>query len=151
MTTDKDVSTMTDEELAEREAAIAAERARRATVTDAERRTDDTCLAYLRADGRVNGEAFVKPVGMVGAYPRGWRVTFDGACFEAVVPGATTAPPSDAWIEVPSSEELIDFWEPGEYSRDALVRDAGQVWRALADHTDGPRPSEFPGGWVLTS
>lgn len=145
----EDVTSMPDQQLAQTVQAGTVELARRATVRDAERTTDDMALAYLQAQGRVNGGPFETPHGFVGAYPRGWRVAHDGALYEALLPGVTTAPPSDAWTEVPAGEDLIPFWEPGEYDRDALVRDVGKVWRALNDHTDGPRPSEFPGGWSV--
>lgn len=146
----EDYTTMPDDELAEKAARIDAERARRATVTDAERRTDDACLAYLQADGREVGDEYVKPTGMVGAYPRGWRVTHDGGTYEAAVPGATTTPPSDDWNPVDPDTPLTPFWGEGTYDKDEEVRDAGRVWRALADDTDGPRPSEYPGGWAPT-
>lgn len=145
----EDVTMMTDTQLAEQAQAIETERARRAIVTDAERTTDDMALAYLEAAGRINGAAFEPPTGFVGAYPRGWRVTVGAKAFEATQPGITTAPPGTGWVEVDPNAPLVPFWEPGTYDKDAVVRDAGQTWRALADDTDGPRPSEFPGGWKL--
>lgn len=144
----EDVTTMTDTQLAQTAADAQAEIERRARVREAERTTDDMALAYLEAAGRINGAAFEPPTGFVGAYPRGWRVTLDGRAFEAVAPGTVTAPPGDCWDEVDPAEPLTPFWEPGPYEKDTLVRDAGQTWRALAD-VDGPRPSEYPGGWVL--
>lgn len=145
----EDYTTMPDDELAQTVADGTAELERRTRIRDADRTTDDMALSYLRAEGRENGGPWEAPHGFIGAYPRGWRVEHDGDLFEARCPGVTTTPPSDGWVPVDPGEELIPFWEPGEYERDALVRDVGRVWRALADHTDGPRPSEFPGGWAL--
>ena len=147
-TTSEDVTQMSDTELAEQAQKIDAERARRATLTEAERTTDDMALAYLEAAGRVNGADWEAPTGFIGAYPRGWRVTLDGRAFEAVAPGTVTAPPGDCWNEVDPTTALVPFWEPGEHPAGALVRDAGQTWRARTD-VDGPRPSEYPGGWEL--
>ncbi|MDN5686457.1 MAG: hypothetical protein L0G94_07200 [Brachybacterium sp.] len=145
----EDVTDMTDEELAEKAEKIQTERHRRSVVTDAEKRTDAMCLEYLQASGRENGGPFEAPTGFIGAYPRGWRVTQDGRAFEALVPGVTTAPPGECWTEVDPASPLTPFWQPGEHSKGDQVRDAGVVWRALADTTDGPRPSEYPGGWTI--
>lgn len=147
----EEVTAMPDDQLAQTVQAGTAELARRATLREAERTTDDMALSYLQAAGRVQGDPFEAPTGFIGAYPRGWRVTHDGKAFEATAPGVTTAPPGDGcWAEVDPASDIIPFWDPGAYDQDALVRDAGQVWRALADGTDGPRPSEFPGGWSVT-
>lgn len=146
----QDVTAMTDEELAAKAASIEAERARRAIVTDAERRTDQMCLDYLIASGRENGGAFEQPVGLIGAYPRGWRVQHEGKTFEASAPGVTAAPPGDGWTEIDPDSPLVDFWQPGPYEAGAQVRDAGRTWTATSD-VDGPRPSDYPGGWDLTS
>lgn len=143
---DEDYTTMPDEELAEKAAKIDAERARRAVVTDAERRTDDLCLDYLRAAGRTNGGLFEVPVGFIGAYPRGWRVNTSDGVFEAAAPGITTAPPGDDWVQVDPDEPLIDFWEDRAYAKGEQARDAGRIWTAASD-VHGARPSEFPGGW----
>ena len=147
VTTSEDVTQMTDAELADQAQRIETERARRAVVTDAEQRTDQMCLEYLRAAGRENGGAFDPPMGVIGAYPRGWRVTHGGSVFEATAPGVVTAPPGEGWTEVDPVAPLVDFWAPGEYEAGALVRDAGQVWTARTT-VDGPRPAEFPGGWA---
>lgn len=146
---DEDVTGMTDEQLAEQALVIETERARRAVITDAEIRTDGLCLEYLRASGRENGAAWEAPVGFLGAYPRGWRVTHDGGIYEATAPGTVTAPPSDDWDEVDPDTPLIGFWEPRPYSKGDQARDAGQVWTATSD-VDGARPSAYPGGWSLT-
>lgn len=143
---DEDYTTMPDDELAEKAAKIDAERARRAVVTDAEQRTDQLCLDYLRAAGRTNGGLYEEPVGIVGAYPRGWRVNTPDGVFEADAPGVTAAPPGDGWTPVDPDSPLIDFWEPRPYSKGDQARDAGQVWTATSD-VDGARPSEYPGGW----
>lgn len=146
----EDYTTMPDAELAETATEAQAEIDRRVRLRGAEQATDDMALAYLEAAGRENGAAWEAPLGFIGAYPRGWRVTLDGRAFEATAPGITTPPPDeDGWTEVPADSPIIPFWDPGTYDQGALVRDAGQVWRALADGTDGPRPSEFPGGWSI--
>ncbi|GAA1333972.1 hypothetical protein GCM10009592_28870 [Brachybacterium rhamnosum] len=150
VTTPEDVTAMTDAELAEKAASIEAERARRAVVTDAEQRTDAMCLEYLLASGRTNGAAFEPPVGFIGAYPRGWRVTVDGRAFEASVPGATGTPPGTGWTEVDPASSFVDFWAPGSYEEGEQVRDAGLIWTARTTVVDGPRPSEYPGGWTTT-
>lgn len=140
-----DVREMEDAQLAETQQAVQAEIERRAIVTDAQRRTDDMCLAYLMAAGRVNGAAYEPPVGFIGAYPTGWRVTHDGDEYDATVPGATGVPgASTDWA--PATGELIPFWESGEYEAGATVRDAGRIWEALTV-TDGARPSEMPAAW----
>lgn len=142
-----DVTEMDDTALAETQLAVQAEIERRAIVTDAQRRTDDMCLAYLTASGRVNGAAWEQPTGFIGAYPTGWRVEHNGETYEATVPGATGIPgQSDDWEPAPG--DLIPFWEAGEYAAGDLVRDAGRVWEALAD-TDGARPSEMPAAWKV--
>lgn len=146
----EDVTQMPDDQLAQTVQAGTAEIARRARLREAERTTDDMALSYLQAQGREPGAPYEAPTGFIGAYPRGWRVTHEGRAFEAVAPGVTTPPPdTGCWIEVPADSPIIPFWDPGTYDKGATVRDAGQVWRALADDTDGPRPSEFPGGWSL--
>lgn len=145
--TDEDVTGMTDEQLAEQAQKIESERARRAVISDAEQRTDSMCLEYLRASGRENGGAWEGPTGFLGAYPRGWRVTHDGRTYEATAPGTVTAPPGTGWTEVDPDNALVDFWAPGEYEAGEQVRDAGQIWTARTA-VDGPRPSEFPGGWA---
>lgn len=142
----EDVTGMTDEELAEKAARIDAERSRRAVITDAEQRTDQMCLDYLRASGRENGGPWEAPVGFLGAYPRGWRVTHNGGTYEATAPGTVTAPPSSDWTEIDPDSELVDFWEPRTYEKGEQARDAGLIWTALSD-VDGARPSEYPGGW----
>lgn len=141
---------MTDEELAEQAQRIDAERTRRAVVTDAEQRTDTMCLEYLRASGRENGGPFEPPMGFIGAYPRGWRVTHDGGTYEASAPGTATAPPGDGWAEVEPDAPLIDFWEARAYDAGEQARDAGRIWTARTA-VDGARPSEFPGGWTPTT
>lgn len=145
----EDYTTMPDDQLAETVQAGTAELERRRTVRDAETRTDSMCLDYLQAVGRENGGPWEPPTGFLGAYPRGWRVTHDDHTYEATAPGTTSPPPSDDWTEVDPDTPLVPFWEPGTYDQDDHVRDAGKVWRALADGADGPRPSEFPGGWSL--
>lgn len=146
----EDVTQMPDDQLAQTVQAGTAEIARRARLREAERTTDDMALSYLQALGRDQGAPYEAPTGFIGAYPRGWRVTHEGRAFEAAAPGVTTPPPdTGCWTEVPADSPIIPFWDPGTYDKDTLVRDAGQVWRALADDTDGPRPSEFPGGWSL--
>lgn len=148
--TSEDVTQMSDTELAKTATGAQAEIDRRARVREAERTTDDMALSYLQAAGREQGDPFEPPTGFIGAYPRGWRVHHDGRAFEATAPGITTPPPDeDCWTEVPADSPIIPFWDPGTYDQDARARDAGQVWRALADGTDGPRPSEFPGGWSV--
>lgn len=151
LTPEEEARAMDDEKLAESVQAGAAEQERRARVREAERTTDDMALAYLQAADRKQGTEFKPPIGFIGAYPRGWHVTHDGRAFEAVAPGVTTAPPGDGtcWVEVDPDSPIIPFWDPGEYAKGDLVRDVGQTWRALADGTDGPRPSEFPGGWSI--
>lgn len=149
-TMSEDMSTMPDDELAQTAADAQAEIARRTRIREAETTTDDMALSYLQALGRDQGAPYEAPTGFIGAYPRGWRVTHEGRTFEAAAPGVTTAPPDEGcWIEVDPDSPIIPFWDPSTYDKGALVRDAGQVWRALADDTDGPRPSEFPGGWSL--
>lgn len=149
-TQSEDVTTMPDEQLAQTVADGTAELERRARFREAERTTDEMALAYLEAAGREQGQPFEPPTGFIGAYPRGWRVTHGGKAFEAAAPGVTTAPPGDCWTEADPDTLPIPFWDPGTtYDKDAVVRDAGQVWRALADGTDGPRPAEFPGGWSI--
>lgn len=143
----EDVTQMSDTQLAQTATDAQAELARRATLRDHERTTDDMALAYLEAAGRENGAAWEPPTGFIGAYPRGWRVTHGGGTFEATAPGVVTTPPGDGWDQVAPDTPLIPFWEPGTYAKGTQVRDAGQVWRALADGADGSRPSEFPGGW----
>lgn len=151
-TTSEDVSQMTDAELAQAAADTRAEIERRHRIREAERTTDDMALAYLQAAGRTPGGPFEAPVGFIGAYPRGWRVIHDGKAFEAAAPGVTTPPPdTTCWTEVDPASPVIPFWEPREYAKGDLARDAGQTWRALADGTDGPRPCEFPGGWTPTT
>lgn len=144
---DEDVTGMTDEQLAEQAQKIDQERARRAVITDAEQRTDQMCLEYLRASGRENGAAWEPPVGFLGAYPRGWRVTHDGGVYEATSPGTVTAPPGDDWTEVDPDAELIDFWEDRAYDEGEQARDAGRIWTATSA-VQGARPSEYPGGWA---
>lgn len=145
----EDVTAMTDEQLAEQAQRIEAERMRRAVLTDAEQRTDAMCLEYLRASGRENGGPWEAPLGFLGAYPRGWRVTHDGRTYESVDPGTVAAPPGDGWTAVPAGAELIDFWEDREYEAGEQVRDAGRIWTATTT-AHGARPSEFPGGWTTT-
>lgn len=144
----EDITTMPDEQLAQTVADGTAELERRATIRDAEHRTDELCLDYLRAAGRTNGGLYKPPTGFIGAYPRGWRVNTADGVFEANAPGVTTAPPGDCWDEVDPDAELIDFWAPGPYSKGDQARDAGQIWTATSD-VDGARPSEYPGGWAL--
>lgn len=143
----EDYTTMPDEQLAQTVAEGTAELGRRATVRDAERRIDTMCLEYLQAAGRQNGGVYEAPVGLIGAYPRGWRVNVNEGVFEATAPGVTTAPPGDGWVQVDPDSVLIPFWEPRMYSSGDQVRDAGQVWTATSD-VDGARPSEYPGGWT---
>ena len=140
-----DVREMEDSQLVETQQAVQAEIERRAIVTDAQRRTDDMCLAYLQASGRVNGSAYVQPVGFIGAYPTGWRVTHEGDEYDATVPGATGVP-GQATDWAPATGDMIPFWESGEYEAGAMVRDAGRIWEALTV-TDGARPSEMPAAW----
>lgn len=146
-TQNEDVATMTDAELAVQGAKIEAERSRRAVITDAEQRTDAMCLEYLQASGRENGGPYEPPMGFLGAYPRGWRVTHDGGTYEATVPGAAAAPPGPDWTEIPDGEPLVDFWEDREYEPGEQARDAGRVWAATST-VHGARPSEYPGGWT---
>lgn len=141
------VTGMTDEQIAQQIQDGQLELERRRVVREQEQMLDDMCLAWLEADGRQQGDAFQAPVGLMGAYPRGWQVTRGGKAYEAAVPGALLAPPSQHWAE--ATEEPIPFWSSGRWEKDARARDAGQVWRALDTHEDGPRPSMFPGGWVL--
>lgn len=136
-----------DQELAETVAAAQAELTRRAVLSEQDQRVDDMCLDYLRAEGRENGGLYEPPAGFLGAYPRGWRVNTPDGVFEAVQPGTVTAPPSDDWVPVDPDEPVIPFWEPGPHRKGDQARDAGRVWTALSDG-DGPRPSEFPGGWA---
>lgn len=149
LTPEEEARAMDDEKLVQTVQAGSAELDRRARVREAERTTDDMALAYLQAQGRENGAAWEAPLGFIGAYPRGWRVTHNGNAYEATAPGVTTTPPGDGWTETDRDAPVIPFWDPGAYNQNDLVRDTGQVWRALADGTDGPRPSEFPGGWAL--
>lgn len=144
----EDVSKMTDEELAERAQSLEKERARRAVITDAEQRTDAMCLEYLQASGRENGGPWEAPLGFLGAYPRGWRVSHHGGAFEATAPGVTSAPPGGDWAEVGADAPLVDFWEDREYETGEQARDAGRVWAATST-VQGARPSEYPGGWRL--
>lgn len=139
---------LTIEDLAEQRAALDAELSRRTTLTQQEARIDQMCLAYLLAEGREQGDDWIEPMGVLGAYPRGWQTSHDGAAWRAVVPGATQAPGGDQWQE--TTEEPVPYWEPGDYTQGDLVQDAGRTWRALSDLTDGPRPSSFPGGWTPT-
>ncbi|MGO2360388.1 MAG: hypothetical protein ACTH6N_04575 [Brachybacterium tyrofermentans] len=148
--TEEDVTTMTDAELAAQGAKIEAERSRRAVITDAEQRTDTMCLEYLQASGRINGGPFETPMGFLGAYPRGWRVTHNGGTYEAIVPGAAAEPPGPGWVEVDADTALVDFWEDREYAAGEQARDAGQIWTAMST-VDGPRPSNYPGGWSPTA
>lgn len=140
------ITDLTDEELAAEAERIETELARRALIADAENRTDETCLTYLQAAGRVQGDAWAAPVGIVGAYPRGWQVTHDGAAYRAAQPGTVTAPPT-GWGRVDA--DPIPYWTPGEYPAGAVVQDKGHTWIAR-DTVDGPRPSEYPAGWDLT-
>lgn len=148
-TQNEDVATMTDAELAVKGAKIEAERSRRAVVTDAEQRTDSMCLEYLRASSRENGGPYEAPLGFLGAYPRGWRVTHDGKVYEATAPGVTTAPPGTGWDEIEPGTPLVDFWEDREYTTGEQARDAGRIWTATST-VNGARPSDYPGGWTLT-
>lgn len=129
---DEDVTGMTDEQLAEQAQKIESERARRAIVTDAEQRTDQMCLEYLRASGRENGGTWEAPTGFLGAYPRGWRVTHNGGVYEATAPGTVTAPPSSDWTKVDPAEPLVDFWEDRAYEQGEQARDAGRIWTATS-------------------
>lgn len=135
-----------DEQLAETVAAATAEVARRQVITGAQQRTDDMCLEYLRATGRENGGPWEAPLGFLGAYPTGWRVTHDDGTFEAAAPGVVTTPPGDGWVEVDPGTVLVDFWEARAYDAGEQARDAGRVWTATSA-VDGQRPSEYPGGW----
>ena len=147
VTTSEDVMSMTDAELADQAQRIETERTRRAVITDAEQRTDQMCLEYLRAAGRSTGTAWEAPTGFIGAYSRGWRVLHGGSAFEATAPGVVTAPPGEGWTEVDPDTAVVGFWAPGEYEAGEQVRDAGQIWTARTT-VDGPRPSEYPGGWA---
>jgi hypothetical protein len=141
-----DIDTMSDSELADAAASAQAELERRQKLADAARRTDAMLLDYLVAEGRENGAAWQAPVGIIGAYPRGWRVEHAGAHYDATQLGVTTEPPGDGWE--PATGPLVPFWQPGPFQAGDLARDAGRVWRALAD-VHGSRPSEYPGGWEL--
>jgi hypothetical protein len=142
--TDKTTSDLTAEA-----DAIAEELARRRSREDAAQATDQMCLDYFHAAGRSQGEEWVEPMGVVGAYPRGWVVTHDGQQWAAVMPGIICPPSAGSHGWVHHEGEIIPFWQPGPYEKGSRVRDAGRVWVALSD-VDGQRPSEYPGGWELT-
>lgn len=142
----EDYTTMPDDQLAQTVQAGTAEMERRAIFRDAERRTDELCLDYLRAAGRENGGRYEPPTGFIGAYPRGWRVNTSEGVFDATAPGVTTAPPGEGWVKIDPDSPLIPFWEPRPYEKGDQVRDAGQIWTATS-RVDGARPSEYPGGW----
>lgn len=144
----EDIETMTDEELTALRDESEAELEQRRTVRDAERRTDDMAIAYLRAEGRENGGPYQPPTGFIGAYPRGWRVIHEGEQYDATAPGVVTAPPGGGWK--PAEGDLVPFWEPGAYEKGSRVRDAGRIWTARQD-VEGQRPSDYPAGWDLTT
>lgn len=137
-----DVST---EELEAQRTAAEAELRRRAILEQQEQRLDDMCLEWLDATGARQGDDWVQPTGLLGAYPRGWQVEHDGRSWRSTVPGAVLPPGAGQWEE--TSEEPVPYWVPGDYTQGSLAQAAGRVWEAITDIDDGPSPSTFPGGW----
>lgn len=160
-----DLSTYTDDELANLRVQVQVETERRqlvATAADRISRINRDCLA---AQGVTDGSAWVQPTDASNAYPRGWTVTHNGVQWESLIPANTTMPGDAAdpqnsrwWKNLtppapPPPSNVPSPWD-GEghpYVVGDLVSYQGKTYKCLQAHTSQPTwdPVSVPALWQV--
>jgi hypothetical protein len=135
-----DVTLLTDLELADLQTAVHQERGRRQTKATAARELRKINRAYLDADGRQSGDAWVQPTGAHDAYPNGWIVTHNGLTWVALHDGAAHEPGVSGWRELVS--EGYPAWIQPLGAHDAYrlgesVTHNGKNWESLIEANVG--------------
>lgn len=133
-----DVTTLTEDELAELEVAVLRERSHRRFIATAQSEAEKFQRQYLDAVGRQQGDAWVQPTGAHDAYPLDWIVTHNGAEWASLIPANVWEPGVSGWREiVPEGEPPAAWVQPtgghDAYALGAQVTHNGFIWTSLVD------------------
>lgn len=94
-----DLTTLTDPEFAELDAAVTAERSRRATLAAVPQQIADLNRAYLGSEGVEQGQPWRQPTGAHDAYPKDWVTEHKDKTWTSLMDGNVWEPPT-GWREV---------------------------------------------------
>lgn len=148
-----DVTTMTDQELADDYALIAVEQARRASIAAAPIRIAGIIGGLLDATGREDGAEWVQPSGAYDAYPRGWTVAHNGNMYTATRDGASGEPGvvTADWTQIVTAGTVTAWVQPmagQEYPVGVEVTYQTHLWRNDLGSPNGFIPGATGSGWT---
>lgn len=147
-----DVKGKTDDELAELAQRINREQIRRKRVATGEQTVSEMNRKLLDESGIVEGDEWVQPTSVVGAYPRGWTVTHGGKTWTSLTSANVWEPGVANW------REITDDGSPAEWAQPSDAEDAykigdrvtfnGDVYESVIDANTWS-PADYPQGWQL--
>jgi hypothetical protein len=147
-----DVTTLTEDELAELHVAVVNERNHRRFLATAEQTAANFNRQFLDASGITPGAAWTQPAGAHDAYPLGWVTLHNGKEWESLLAFNVWEPGVSGWREiVPEGEPPAAWVQPAgahdAYPLGAQVTHNGFVWTSLVDANVWEPSDAVPSLW----
>lgn len=147
-----EITSWTDEELADASNILDKEKSRRYTLKSAEKQMNNLMWEYSTAIGRRAGDPWTQPVGAHDAYPEGIVVSHSGKEWRSLISGNVWEPGVSGWREEvdPVTGEPPEYLPPtgahGAYRTGDVVSFRGKQYVSLID-SNVYSPEEYPRGW----